>query len=409
MWVTLAPEFQVGWPDVLSQFWKGSNIIYRSDGSECADTPGDPEEHNCTCPPKIASGRSPGSTVQFLATDPTLNVRLDEDIREAVDTEGSCVGRTSSATNGSNTTLPGTTGFSPPGTAPEMFVSRGTRCVGDDPDPDCIRLPQLYAQIPMAGYGTDEYRYATDDLTVRTVRWEICCGCGEPPRGIFDGEDDPCGGTANEFGLLQVAVSRSEQLRGQLTARFDRFNSAWRQAEAYKSDFNLVVGSCAGMEIVNLLIGALLGGAGAPQFAQTLGNVVSWLDKVAREDPSLALDLLAAFGLEGASEAGQIWGLVDSVANGALNAANAGSIDALEAKLNDCAGTFLVSDLVYNDARLYLRNLRAALSEVPEMRRLMTQIQQSDTDVLNKREAYRRACIEDARCRGVDPSICGVP
>ena len=53
----------------------------------------------------------------------------------------------------------------------------------DDQRRDCILHPDRYAVIPFSGSGRvgDASPGGTDVTTDR--KWEVCCGCGEPPSG----------------------------------------------------------------------------------------------------------------------------------------------------------------------------------------------------------------------------------
>jgi hypothetical protein len=284
------------------------------------------------------------------------------------------------------------------------MITAATPCARDPLAPDCVRRPDLYAAIPMSGQDTDVSTVGDEEMT-STMRWEICCGCGEPPRDRPEGENDPCGDPSIQRGFLDVAISNAQQKRNDLRPRFERFQQHWSQAMGAQSSFNAVVGSCAGWDIAMTALGGLAG-EGAPAALITIFGI---LDQLLDQDPSAVLTAGALLpGPEGAAVA-DAWGLLTALYGLATDFSNASSIAGMRAKLEGCAGTPTVDDRLYAAAGRYIDELEKAFAELPDISRLKTEIAQADADVFNKYAAWHRACLENARCRGLDPAICGPP
>jgi hypothetical protein len=403
MWFRLEPPVDWQWPSVLSVPWHSRELIWRSAATACVDLP-DRDNEICRCNPKSASGRTAmtGVDISFHPMKPELSISLPDEIRFAVKEKLECEGPHSSSSGTSPSGLPSFIGFAPAELGFETMITAATPCAGNTPAPDCVRRPDLYAAIPMSGQDTVVSIYGDDEVT-STMRWEICCGCGEPPRDRPEGENDPCGDPSIQRGLLEVAINNAQRLRDDLRPRFERFQLHWRAAQGLRSKFIAVVASCAGWEIAETILGTLAG-EGAPQ---AVVGILGFLEQVLDQDPSAVLSGAALVGPAEAGAVNDAWTLLTTLAGAASDVSNAASLAGMRSKLEDCAGTPTIDYKLYSDAKGFIDELEQALNEVPDMGRLKTEIVQADTDVFNKYAAWHRACLEDARCRGLDPALCG--
>lgn len=415
VWFGLAPMLPpTEWRYDLRQTWNASHMTWRTEASGCVDLP-DAYGEVCTCPPARETGISSLSEgygyAHFGPLYPELTLQLPSAIEHSSTVTFQCVDpRGDGVGGGIGTSISGVENVlsASAGTTDGAFFVAPTGCVGPDGrvTPDCSAHPELYAAIPFVG--SDQRRDVSTSSSRQTkMRWEVCCGCGVPPRDMPEGETDPCGDPDQQRGLLEVAVDRAKALRAEATPHLQRFEREYGQAQQFKSDFDLVVNSCAGWDIAMALLAFLAGGPNAPQSAQAFTQGLGMLQQVLARDPSVVLSAGAAFGLEGWDVVNDSWGLMSTLYTGALDASSAGSLPGMKAKLEDCARVPLVSRLVYDDAKLYLQHLETAFTELRELHRLSTLAQQADTQVIEKWHAYHRACLENAACRGIDPAVCG--
>ncbi len=414
IWFDLAPSGPSQWRYELSQPWSASHLTWRTEASGCVDLP-DSYGEVCRCSPSRASGvvDFPGDSGygSFYPLDPQLSVHLPDSIMNSADVPFECVRRDAGSSGRIGLFASGVEDVRPyENSTVRAFFVAATGCFDAEGrmSPDCAAHPELYAVIPFAGSDRRTDAYGSDEVT-RTMRWEVCCGCGIPPREMPEGENDPCGDPDQQRGLLEVAVDRANALRAQTAPRIQGFEQHWRQAEAFKSDFELVVNSCAGWDIATTLLGYLAGGPNATQSAQAFSQGLGMLQQLLVQDPALVLSAGSAFGLEGWDVVNDSWGLLSTLYSAGLDISSAGSVAGMKAKLADCARVPLVSHLVYDDAKLHLEHLEKALTELREIHRLSTETEQADTEVVNRWGAFHRACLENAQCRGLDPALCGPP
>lgn len=426
-WFQLFPAAEKGLT-YRAQPWFAKGMTWRIDTSPCADKP-DPGNVVCGCKPIRSDGKitfdPTGKRPEFHALFPRLYVPIPAEVSSAMDARDfRCANEFGSSESTKQLARHFPEYLMAPTNPFEQSHVRvdATGCLDEDEamTPECAKAIKKFAAIPFTGTGRIE---ETPTLETR-VQWEVCCGCGEPPAADFEGEKDPCGDASQQRGLLEVAVALSEALRADLKTRVERFTSNREQAETYRSDFQLVSNSCAGWDISMALLSALIGGAGAPKGAGALSaadqaaqaaaaaftQVLELLEKIAEGDPEVILsgvegaevDLL---GVEGFTF-GSLWGPASEIYKLVADAQNPSSIANMRSRLEDCAGTPLVSDLVYDDAKKFLDFSEAAAGELPGIQQLTTRIQQADTTTYERWVAWYNACRQEAVCRGTDPEEC---
>lgn len=417
-WFELEPPLYDGaFNKKLLAPWTAKEIIWRTTASTCRDTAA---YGDCRCPASRASGTVDLSSgyATYQPVGPRLSVLFPEEIRTSADVQVECFDGVNKNLQGASLHLTSVFNVLPRGdTARGVYVdASGCYDAQGRLKPECVKQPERFALLPFAGSG--EIRDSGNGSeALSKARWEVCCGCGIAPRGGMEGETDECGDSAQQRGLFEVAIDTAKALRGNLRPRIDRFENEKRLAEQYRSDFETVSRSCAGWDISIELLKALLGGANAPESAQTLVQIFEILEKVADEDPSILLNVVEGLPLPASLEftflgvdgftIGALWDSAAEVYEGALEVDQADSIPQMRQRLEDCSDVPLVSNLVYDDAKLHLRHLEAAVRELPAIRELATRIEQADTEVYNRWVAYHRACLEEAECRGTDPAQCG--
>jgi len=420
VWFALiAPDTYGTYAARLMVPWAAKEMTWRTTANACRDGT---SFGTCSCPATRASGTADlsGFYATYDASDPDLSLMFPDVIEASADVRVKCIdGGNEVGETGAGLALPATFAVRPRRTDSDgLFQANASGCYDENrqKSEECVLHPERFAVMPLAGNGVLD----SSDGGFRTsnnARWEVCCGCGIPPRDGMEGETGDCGDAAQQRGLFEVAIDSAKALRAELGPRVDRFQQEKRLAEQYRADFELVSSSCAGWDISIELLKGLLGGTNAPESAKTLVQIMDLLDKLVDEDPSILLNVVEGLPLPESLEftfigaddftLGTLWDGVSTVYEGALEVDQAGSIPQMQQRLEDCAGVPLVSNLVYDDAKQHLRHLEAAVRELPAIRELTTRIEQADTEVYNRWVAYHAACLEEAECRGTDPATCG--
>ena len=412
VWFDLTPATRGQWRHELTTPWDATHMTWKTEASACVDLPDRAQEWVCKCDPSRGRGiadLAEGGYAHFYPVGPHLTMQFPNVIISSGDVTLECLSRSEGSRSDTRLNLDNVDVL-PYGSGPNDFLVAPTGCLdasGRAFVPACLKQPELYAVIPFVGSQertTEENR----GEKIRTrMRWEVCCGCGKPPRDMPEGEKDPCGDDEQQRGLLEVAVARAVALRNEMAPHVEQLKQHWIQAQALESNFDLVVRSCAGWDIAMTLVGYLAGGANAPKLAQAFTAGLGILQQLLAQDPTVVLSAGGAFGLEGLEEANNVVSLYSTVAGFTSDRAGAGSLAGMRAKLEDCAKDPTQSGLVYADAKLYLDEVEQVFTEAGEIARLTTEISQADTEVMNRWREFHRACLENAACRGLDPAICG--
>lgn len=102
------------------------------------------------------------------------------------------------------------------------FCSNITPCTETPSAADCVRQPHKFVVFPWEG--SDRVN-GTGPLINTTVRWKVCCGCGEPPEGGMDPIErtpkDPCDQIAAlERRLRELQDARAQFARDLMAAQY---------------------------------------------------------------------------------------------------------------------------------------------------------------------------------------------
>ena len=454
MWFRLHP-FEPSWPHQLRGIYHADAIDYRVRVLGCTDVP-DPHRV-CTAPGQPETrgrmeigpvGRfgvdmlgAPGGTFSFIPLVPELSfLTLADEIRHDNTTPLTCVDLGPGGGQGTSEWSLPVIGDIRPWSHEECdnplrhsACTPATMCQGatGDQHRDCLLHPERYAVIPFEGSERVVTSTGGVDVTIG-YRWEVCCGCGEPPSGPPpEMSQDPCGDLGIQRGQMQVAVDTSALLRRRLKPHRVAYDRAKQQASQYRPDFDFVARSCAGWDIAVMLTQALFGGVGAAEGlgptegAQAFSKLMSLVEGVLEQDPTLPLTMFLSaaeelevagetalevklLGIEGWTASGVI-DTVGTVTDGALEFLSRDEIQTQRDRLEDCTDTPLVAGITFDDARRYLDYAEEAARELSEILPLMTRIEQSDTAIYNAWHAYHRACLDYAACTGRDPAVCNPP
>ena len=408
VWFRLHPIApNLPWKFTLPQSWSAKEMIWRATGSQCMDLP-DPSNEVCRCKSSSDSGTAPltDGYAHFHPMYPELTVMFPDAIRNAGEVPLECIRPGGRATGRAGLFIAAVDVIPRGRGGTAIFVDSGPCNPDGQPSQNCFNQPEKYAIVPFEGSGQLDLGHSKPV----DVSWAVCCGCGEPPNATPEGETDPCGDSDSQRGFLEVAIDTDDALRRELKQLVDRYQAAIREAEQYRSDFELVSNSCAGWDISLELMKALLGGANAPEGAAAFLRLLGVLENLASEDPSIILTggpnvEVKLLGVDFSIE--DIWGAVSGIYEAANTVGGAGSVSSMEERLEECSGVPLVSNLVYDDAKKHVRALKEAFGVLPDIRRLTTRIQQADTDVYNKWKAFYQACMAEAECRGTGAPACG--
>ncbi len=433
-WFDLVPHFSAKWPGSLYSGHEATEIVYDLKIHGC--TPVSAFEA-CSAPGMSASGtaRSTGPldslSMSFYALNPALTFEvLPDEIERRLTTPITCRNGTG------NWSLQPSNGIRPHA-AGDVGVPhvQATLCHGtidEAQQRDCVLHPARYAVVPFRGEQFSHRPWTSDAFNEETLRWDVCCGCGQPPSGPPpEFSRDPCGDLGIQRGQMQIAVDYSALLRRELRPHLDRFQHEKQQAAQYRNDFEYVSNSCAGWDIAVVLTEALFGGLGAAEGlgptegAQAFSKLMSLIQAVIDQDPTFPLTAflgaaeelevagetaleVTLLGIEGFTTSGVI-DTVGSITDGALEFLQAGEVQAQRERLEDCTDVPLVAGVTFDGAREYLDHAEAAAREMSAILPLMTRIEQSDTEIYNTWHAYHRACLQYAECSDLDPAVCNPP
>ncbi len=419
--VPAAPEI-AGWEVILWSGFAAERIDFEVSSAGCIDSPGD--DLVCQAPPAhvrdtVVLGRAtPALGFQrdpaadgyfdFNPVKPELETLFPDAIKDAVSVPLECTGTTEGGSQG--LLRYGVTGPDiGPGVVPvgpQTFRIDGTRCaepLGEALRRECITHPERSAVIPFSGEVTWRSPTETFDGPVRTdYRWEICCGCGERPAGAPpESSRTPCPDFSQYEAQADLRLRQGQALRNQLHTEWSEFQSSWHQAAQLRSDYDLVIRSCALWEIGEKLVDFVASGGG--EAAASFTALAGIVNKIAQGDPSWVLAF--AGSPEGVSIQG-MFDTINSTVSGIESVGKAGTIEGMQEKLQECAGTGLIADAVWQGAQDYLHNLKAALDMLPAIQHLVTTIRDTDLDYWTWRNRLYQACLDSAACRGEPPSVC---
>lgn len=228
MWFRLVPMPPVlPWPARWTNTFYAPSVHYRAtmgpcrvtnpDGVTCTNAGGD-ARHDVDLGLMAANG-----SITFLPLYGQLRVSV-EDVD--LPTETRCVGASSSGSSDNvwdNETLSIEASYCADGSYPFGFCSNVIPCTDTPTAADCIREPHKFVTFPWEGSASVN---GTGPRINTSVRWKVCCGCGEPPEGGMDAidrdpPDDPCDEIANlERRLAQLRDARAQFARDLMAAQY---------------------------------------------------------------------------------------------------------------------------------------------------------------------------------------------
>ena len=301
---------------------------------------------------------------------------------------------------------------------------------------DCVLKADNYAVIPFAGEFNWSYAGNPPGYSIERAqtRWEICCGCGEPPPPEAVADEgppttDPCPPPKIQLDLLNHAIRQQELQSRQLARSFEEYLALARQAEQYKSDYEHAARDCGLWQTAIVLTGFLVSNPGmnignlpvlvrgnlSPQSAKALEqfyNFLSLIDKVTTGDASWLLP--SASFKDFAKLPNPQGGFMDAETiydgvRGALEffegyVGDSGP-DSLLEDLRNCGAP--TADIIMDDAIRYLRLLQEIQPVMQDVQETLNRIEDKDEEILNLFANYRRECLTYEACReGGNPANC---
>ncbi len=242
------------------------------------------------------------------------------------------------------------------------------------------------------------------------IHWEICCGCGEagaPPEPETDCKD-PSQYQAQVDRLANISRCDSEDLKKK-KAEFQHY---WSQAQMFRSDFDLVVRSCVEFNLAKTLLSYLVG-KGELDTVKDFVLIEAVLEKIVNQDPTAVLNFsnleVEVGGQMTSVDVAALWETAAKIREAVNTISEIGSEEELGTRLNNCAGTPMVSDLVWQGAKDYLRNFKAATEMMPELQKLTGDIEHTDEDRWKAENDLYQACLQYAKCKGIPPNCTPPP
>ena len=276
--------------------------------------------------------------------------------------------------------------------------------IGESSDP---QSPRVFIDGGMSMEGN--YTITFSDRGSTTTSWSlraVTAACvrprdlgGDPPAA----SDDRCPPPTSQLALLNKALDEERALRTLIGKQYEEIRQLQQQAKQWQNDFDQAARDCnlwqVAQALTNLLVGNEKTAAGAA--GKELSNFLSWLDKVSNGDPSWLLpntEFKEYFSAEDAWEGFQ-------AAYGQI--APASQAEALLKGLRSCGSP--TGSGVMEGAVNYLRLLQQIEPKAQAAQKTLNDIRSKDQQVFDLENAYRKACIDRAKCQGTDPALCAAP
>ncbi len=292
-----------------------------------------------------------------------------------------------------------------------------TNPAGAELQRDCMVHAERHAVIPFEGESTWTSPEASDNwgphyhnLDSAKIRWKICCGCGAPTTPPEPETDckDPSQYQAQVDRLANISRCDSEDLKKK-KAEFQHY---WSQAQMFRSDFDLVVRSCVEFNLAKTLLSYLVG-KGELDTVKDFVLIEAVLEKIVNQDPTAVLNFsnleVEVGGQMTSVDVAALWETAAKIREAVNTIGEIGSEEELGTRLNNCAGTPMVSDLVWQGAKDYLRNFKAATEMMPELQKLTGDIEHTDEDRWKAENDLYQACLQYAKCKGIPPNCTPPP
>ena len=242
------------------------------------------------------------------------------------------------------------------------------------------------------------------------VRWSLCrddVPCkDEPPEP----ERTPCGGTAAQDGLLQQCLDAERSIEREMKPHWDEYEAESHEASQHLADYKLAKTLCTAWDVTMKILDKLLESEklmeGLPpdeadevkEFKEALGQLKGLIDNLYEGKSPVE-----PFEAEQLQKIGEYTEKVNNLLE-TLHLFLNGTPEELAEKLQDC-GAPLPDDL-YESARQYLLHLQASLEALREVDKSLNDLRSKEDECLNHQFDAYRACVDNARCNGTDPSAC---
>jgi hypothetical protein len=268
---------------------------------------------------------------------------------------------------------------------------------------ECKQHPERYAVIPFTGEQTLSMP-TTDVLTNQSVKWAVCCGCGDaapttpqpqpPSRPAPTATPNLCQAPTGE----QAQLDRLQHLRDdyvkELGKKWTPFKEQMDEAEANIEAYRSTIATCAiadvGKELVNYYAGEKGGEAG-----EAMVKLIDIMEKLSEGDVSVVLPDNEAWA----------WTTIQTVISGL----GAGSPEAMREKINECSISDFIPSNLRDGALKFVNSTEAQMEMLPEIRLLVGRIHQTELEYWTWQNNYYKACVDFQECKGQDTSICPKP
>ena len=296
---------------------------------------------------------------------------------------------------------------------------------------ECIVHADRHAIIPFSGHSSWTSPKASDPyysgLVSSKIRWEICCGCGEPSAPP-EPAADPCPSTLEADSRLETNRKKRAEKLVEVEKAGAAYDEELKEARAHYPDYAKTIEACLIQTLVTKAMISLLAPELAPEVAEgaegaevthemerAVEEAIEFMEKrglfppmgmqmiakivekiVNGEDPTTALK----------KEGSQNWSETIAVLKKVETLMSGRTVEEMEKSMDECQGAFLVSAETKLSADKCVESFKAALEHLAEFDKLTNDVRQLDTDYPDLQYKAWAACVARARCKATPESAC---
>ena len=247
------------------------------------------------------------------------------------------------------------------------------------------------------------------------AKWNICregvdCSSGPAPPTSPSPKKDPCPSTAVADGLYDTCEKQRELEASRLEKVWKQFEEEWGEAEdnidAFQATIKLCAAWDAAMKVLEFMVGPVegsaVGGSQMSEEAKETTEAIKLISEITEKMIKGENPLAIAHTGETANLA--TFQQACEVVAKVLQMMGNSSPEAMGHMLEECSAP--LPDNLVHGAEEYVQHLKAALELMPNVEKLVNDINGKDLECLDLQYKAYAACVERARCEKTPESAC---